>query len=225
MEQTSNRKIIILVIIVIAMIFLVIGFSFSFFRYSRLSTTSSVIQAGQMMFGYIEEINGISLVNAVPISDEDAMSTVEEGTYFDFYITYSFSKTSTLTYEIDIEDITDELEEVQNGTLQKLDASRIKVALENRTVPLPNENEKMVVAPQFFANIQHTVASNGKKGYKLFEKKTTGKGKDFYRLYLWIPEYDVAGEGIPLIDTETSSGIANQSFSVRINVQSNVEVN
>ena len=222
MEQTSSKNVVLWTIVLIVIIVSIIGLTFAFFTYSRLSTTETTLQMGKMMFGYTEESNGISLINAIPISDERAMDSVNENSYFDFYITYNFPTTTTIYYEIDLEDVTKELDEIQNGSLTSIDYSRIKVALENRNQV--QKNRVLSVEPIYFSELINTPAANDKKGYKLYNQTTTGSNTDYYRLYMWIPEYDQANVGIPLIDLDGVQGIQQQVFSVKVNVQSNVKV-
>lgn len=217
MEKVSSKRVVLWTIAIIVLVISVVGFSFAFFFYSRTSDTELKIRSGGAMFGYQEETNGITLENVLPIDDETILNTEDENYYFDFYITYNFAKKSHLSYEIDIEDITDQLESIQNGDLTKLDTSKIKVALENRTVTLPDE--PMAVNPIYFSSIEQVPASNSKSGYQLYKKETSGSSIDYYRFYMWIPEYDAYGDVIPVMSTDTVSGIENQAFSVKLNVQ------
>lgn len=222
MEQTSSKKIMLWIFVVMIVVISLVGLSYAFFRYSRLSDTSTVIQTGGVDFQYVEETNGITLTNAVPTPDVDAINTTDENAYFDFYISYNFSDFSVIRYEIDIEDTTDTLESVVSGENTKLDSSRIKVALEDRTVTMPEE--PMVVNPTYFQELELRKASNEQPGYKLYEKTGNGAGKDYYRLYMWIPEYDSNGEVVPVMDTDAVKGIGHQAFSVKINVQADDKV-
>lgn len=217
MEKVSSKKVVMWTITILVLIISVVGFSFAFFFYSRTSDTDIKIRSGGAMFGYQEETNGITVENMLPTEDEVILNTENEDYYFDFYVTYNFSEESHLSYEIDIEDTTDQLESIQNGMFSRLDSSRIKVALENRTVTLPDE--PMVVNPVYFSSIEQVPASNSKRGYQLYHKETSGYSIDYYRLYMWIPEYDAYGDVVPVMATNGNKGIENQQFSVKINVQ------
>lgn len=223
MENSSSKKVILFVVVFFVFLISIIGFTFAFFRYMRTSSTESSIQAGKVMLGYIEETNGISLTNAMPISDTNALNTTDTNAYFDFYITYAIPSMAQIKYEIDIEDITDQLEDVEDGTLKSVATNRVKVALENRSETLPDK--PLVVAPTYFSSIALIPASNQKPGYKLYEKTVSGEANDYYRLYLWLAEVDSTGEVVPMIDTDGVEGIRNQAFSVKINVQALAQVN
>ncbi len=223
MEKSSSKNVVLFVVVFLVLLISIVGFSFAFFYYSRNSTTESQIQAGKLMLGYIEETNGISLTNAMPVSDTNALNTTDENAYFDFYVTYAISDRATIHYEIDIEDRTSELSGVGDGSLQRLDSKRVKVALENRNETLPDN--PLVVSPTYFSEIELIPASNQKNGYRLYDKSVTGEGTDYYRLYLWLPEVDSDGVAIPMIDMDGVEGIQNKAFSVRINVQALAQAN
>ena len=221
MEKRSSKQAILLVIVMIVFFISVIGFAFAFFTYQRTSGTKSTINAGKLELGYIEETNGISLQNAMPVNDLRAINTADENAYFDFYVTYSVPSSSFIRYEIDIEDITESTLEGQEE-ITKLPSSRVKVALENRSVALPDD--PFLVSPTYFSSIELIPATGGKKGYKLFEKTISGEEVDYYRLYMWLPEVDSEGTAIPMIDVDGVEGIAKRAFSVRINVQALAQV-
>lgn len=222
MERTSSKNIVLWVILLFIIVLSSIGISFSFFVYTRTSNVAPTIQTGTAELGYVEESNGISLTNALPTSDVNALNTTDESQYFDFYVNYNFSGNVNVSYEIDIENTTSNLDEVKNGTLTALLSSRIKVALEDRTVTLPNE--PLVVNATYFSELELTNASNGKAGHFLYSRTASGRDTHYYRLYMWIPEVDDQNIGIPLVDMNSVQGIRNQAFSIRINVQAVVSV-
>lgn len=217
MEHTSSKNIVLWVILVFIIILCTIGVTFAFFNYTRLSNNNVGLTTGKAVLGYVEEANGIFLSNALPISDVNALNTTNPDDYFDFYVTYELGSSASLDYEIDIENTTSNLEEIQNGSCTPLDSSRIKIALEDRSVTLPEE--PMIVGATYFSEVEVNKATNGAAGYYLHSENVTGKGTHYYRLYMWIPEVDDLGVAIPLIDMNGVSGIQNQAFSVKINVQ------
>lgn len=216
MNKESSKKIILIVIISIVSIVVVIGFTYALYLYSRTSSTTTSITTGKLEFGYIEETNGVNLQNAMPISDETALNTTNSNDYFDFYIKYEVEGNITVDYEIDIENVTDNLEQISNGELSELSSSKIKVALENRNSV--GDERPMVVNPTYFSELERYPASNSKDGYLLYKTSMTGDSTDYYRLYMWIPELDFDGNELSLSENDENS-IVNQAFSVIVNVQ------
>ena len=223
MEKSSSRNVVLMIVLLFIIVVSVIGLTFAFFQYSRTSTTSTDIRTAVVQMGYIEEKSGISLTNAMPISDDDALGSTDLDNYFDFNVNYEFPTSTTLSYEIDIEDITSRLDGIIDKSLTSVSSDRIKVALASRTTD--GSVSSMVVNPVYFSNLEDSVASNSKPGFKLLEKEVVGKNVDYYRLYLWIPENDVSGQPIPLVDMDEVGGIRHQAFSVRVNVQALAKVN
>lgn len=216
MNKESSKKIVLVVFVFIVTVVALIGFTYALFRYSRVSSNNASIIAGKLEFGYIEETNGINLQNAMPVSDEVALNTTDSNNYFDFYVTYNVSSNATIDYEVDIENITNQLSEVINNNLAPVDSSKIKVALENRADT--NNDSPMLVNPTYFSELERYPASNSKKGYILYKTSITGNSKDYYRLYMWIPEIDTDGNEISIV-SNTDNFVGNQAFSIKINIQ------
>lgn len=224
MNSKSSEKIIISIFIVLGLILSVVGISFAFFAYAKEGKIENTIHSGTLILNFNEHTNGIKLQNAFPISDTDALSTTEVSGYFDFSVDYTIVGETSLTYEVDIVDITDNML-MQDG-ITKLESKNLKIAL------LDNITKKTILNPSYFSDIETKASGNGKEGYKLHEKVVTTTGSDQYRLYMWIPEIDASGSKVSMIDifsqTEKNEdgsfvllqkGISNQTFSVKINIQ------
>lgn len=216
MKKESSKKILLTLFVVIVGVVAILGFTYAIFKYLRTSSLSSSITAGKLEFGYIEDINGINLQNAMPISDEVAINTTDENNYFDFYVTYDVSENLEINYEIDIENTSNKIDMVSNGSIEELSTSCVKVALENRNEVAPLD--PMLVNPTYFLELENNKASNSKNGYILYKNSITGKSKDYYRLYMWIAEVDIDGNEMSMSD-EGEHSIGNKDFSVQINVQ------
>ncbi len=224
MNSKSSEKIIISIFIVLGLILSVVGISFAFFAYSKEGKVENTIHSGTLILNFNEHTNGIRLQNAFPISDTDALSAIDVNSYFDFSVDYTIVGQTSLTYEVDIVDITDN-SLIQSG-ITKLDSKNLKIAL------LDNSTKNTILGPSYFSDVKKVVSGNGKEGYKLYEKVVTTTGSDQYRLYMWIPEIDASGNKVSMIDifsqTEKNEdgsfvllqkGISNQTFSVKINIQ------
>lgn len=222
MNNKSSEKFILSVLIVLVLVVSVVGISFAFFTYAKEGKTENTIHSGTLILNFNEHTNGISLQNAFPVSDDEALASSEQNSYFDFSVEYTIVGQTSLTYEIDIVDITGN---IMSG-YSKLDSKNLKLALYN------NDSKSFIVTPSYFSDIEKKVAGNNKDGYKLHEKAVSTTGNDQYRLYMWIPEYDAVGNKVSMSDilspTEKNSdgtpvilqkGISNQTFSVKINIQ------
>lgn len=226
MKRRVSKQAILFVIVFIVFLISVIGFTFSFFTYQRTSSNIPTIETGKLTLGYVEESNGINIDNVVPVNDEDALNTTDADAYFDFYVTYDVSSAIALNYEIDIENTTSILLE-SNTNMNMLETNRVKIALENRSKTYPDY--PLVVAPTYFSKLELTPASNNKNGYKIYQKTISSTQTDYYRLYMWLAEKDSNDVEVPIVDTETDSGIVegiqNKAFAIRVNVQAVGQVN
>lgn len=212
MEQTSSKNFILWIVLFLIVIIVGVGFSYALFSYARTSKEGYSITSGSVKLGYFEGTNGISLSNALPMSDDDVLNTTDPNSYFDFYISYAIED-AVLNYEIDIENVTSNLSDVIDGTYLPLDSKFVKVALLNK------DTSSYVVAPKYFSEIEETDASNGKNGYYLYSSQITSKeNTDNYRFFLWVSGIDSDGNEVsPFVGEENSS--ANKAFSVKLNVQ------
>lgn len=226
MESRFGKQTILLIIVFIVFIFSFVVFTFAIFSYRRTSSNNQTIETGKLTLGYVEETNGINIINALPTSDLDVLGTTNTDFYFDFYVTYDISSQIEINYEIDIENMTSQILD-KNDSLKQLETSRIKIALEDRSKPYPDHS--LTVAPIYFSDLEKEKASNDKNGYKLYSKTTSSSQIDYYRLYMWLAEKDSNGLDIPLIDIKTQegtviAGINNKTFSVRVNVQALAQI-
>ena len=95
----------IIVVLLLSIITIFLGFSVAVFVYLGKGTTNNVIQTGRIVFSYSDadigsdDGNGIDIVNALPISDENGKILSSSKEYFDFTITASTTDTD-LVYEI-----------------------------------------------------------------------------------------------------------------------------
>ena len=221
MHQKSSKSFILGIIMSLVLLISIFSFSYAIFVYMRTTKTSIKLSAGTIMIGFSENSNGISLNNALPISDNDAISTNNENNennYFDFYVTYNIEDNVSIDYEIDVVNSTLELDEIINKTLTSLPSTSVKVALLN------NDTGISVLEPQYFSFIENIPASNNKEGYHLYTKSVTGSGRDSYRLYMWIPEIDSNGNYVnPFAFGENS--IKEKTFSVKVNIQASANSN
>ena len=95
--MNKNKKMLIISAIV-ATILITLGVTYAFFRYSDSGVMQNSVQAGTIKFIYNEsnrEGNGISLEEALPMSDEVGKT---QDTYFDFSV-----KGTTNTFELPYE--------------------------------------------------------------------------------------------------------------------------
>ena len=90
----------------ILLVVTLIGTTYAIFTYTKLGTTENVITTGALNFIYTENTgvgSGISLTDALPVSDEVGKAYSTENYVFDFKIEGENTSTKEMEYEITLE--------------------------------------------------------------------------------------------------------------------------
>ena len=181
-KSNSSKFIFISVILVTILVILVLCLSFTAFKKatSEDGTNSSNDSNGngginsKISMTYTENMNGISIQDALPTSDEVGKHLNGKGEYFDFTIKSNIVN-SSITYEIAA--IKDKSSTISDDS--------IKLYLEKQN----SGTYEQVMEPTIFKPITKRSKIGSPKGsmvlYKLNRKKS---GTDNYRLRMWIKE-------------------------------------
>lgn len=98
----SKTNVTAIIFLFLSLMFIFAGISVAIFSYFGQGMTNNVIQTGRIVFSYSDAnggTNGISIENAVPISDDLGKVLAGDGEYFDFTVSASTTNTN-LAYEI-----------------------------------------------------------------------------------------------------------------------------
>lgn len=181
-KSNSSKFIFISVILVTILVILVLCLSFTAFKKatSEDGTNSNNDANGngginsKISMTYTENMNGISIQDALPTSDEVGKKLNGKGEYFDFTIKSNIVN-SSITYEIAA--IKDKSSTISDDS--------IKLYLEKQN----SGTYEQVMEPTIFKSITKRSKIGSPKGsmvlYKLNRKKS---GTDNYRLRMWIKE-------------------------------------
>lgn len=181
-KSNSSKFIFISVILVTILVILVLCLSFTAFKKatSEDGTNSNNDSNGngginsKISMTYTENMNGISIQDALPTSDEVGKKLNGKGEYFDFTIKSNIVN-SSITYEIAA--IKDKSSTISDDS--------IKLYLEKQN----SGTYEQVMEPTIFKSITKRSKIGSPKGsmvlYKLNRKKS---GTDNYRLRMWIKE-------------------------------------
>lgn len=197
-KSNSSKFIFISVILVTILVILVLCLSFTAFKKvtSEDGTNSNNDSNGngginsKISMTYTENMNGISIQDALPTSDEVGKKLNGKGEYFDFTIKSNIVN-SSITYEIAA--IKDKSSTISDDS--------IKLYLEKQN----SGTYEQVMEPTIFKSITKRSKIGSPKGsmvlYKLNRKKS---GTDNYRLRMWIKEDSVVE--------------MDKSYTVKVNV-------
>lgn len=85
-NNNSSKQILLSVLGVAILVVAVVGISFAAFSYSKTGEKENTITTGTITMSYTENTNGITLTDALPITDDAGKALSAEGQYFDFTV-------------------------------------------------------------------------------------------------------------------------------------------
>ena len=231
-KKSSSKQVLLSVLAVAILVVAVVGVSFAFFTYSKQGETVNTITTGTLVFSYNEPENGILLSDAVPMSDEDAKTTLTSGrNVFDFTVTSTINGNATINYEITAKESTNQED---NDTLE---SKYVKVSLDK----VDGGSETPVKAATYYDKLTAGTIATGDKllGTGSATNSSGSPVTTTYRLRMWMAETDSEGapvemkddqcftsENAPVACTETGQvdstktvrGTNGKTFSIKINV-------
>ncbi len=207
-----RRQIIIVGGLLLSLCCLILGLSYAIFQYSREGTKENTITSGRLSFFYDEKEaagNGIYLVNALPMSDEDGKELSGSNSVFDFQV-LATTKGSPIFYEVVLY-WTD-----KSTDANILPASAIKTYLteidgvtETPVSTTVTENGTVKLYSELQDSIYFDPDSHHKMLYQEMISKNTENYQKEFRLRLWIRE-----DGNQVTDNQWN--YSNQSFSAKV---------
>lgn len=188
----SYKNVIITIIFISFLVFFVIGISFATFISSQEGTKDNTIKSGTISMTYTEDINGIMIDNAMPLSDAAGKLLSGQNQYFDFTVNTKIVGQTSVTYEV----------AAIKDNSSTLNDSDIKLYLEKQS----SGSYEEILAPSNYKALSKTTEIGSPMGSMVLTKVTTkSSSTDNYRLRMW------------LADTATIDSIA-KTYTVRINI-------
>ena len=231
-KKSSSKQVLLSVLAVAILVVAVVGVSFAFFTYSKQGETVNTITTGTLVFSYNEPDNGILLENAVPMSDEDAKTTLTSGrNVFDFTVTSTINGNATINYEITAKESTDQ------SDIGTLESKYVKVSLDK----VAGGSETPVKAATHYDDLTAGTIATGDKllGTGSATNSSGSAVTTTYRLRMWMAETDSDGAPVEMKDdkcfttanapvscdaegevdsSKTVRGTNGKTFSIKINV-------
>ena len=182
MEGNNSKEILLSVLGVIVLIIAVIGISLAAFNFSQTGMKENKITTGRLNMSYSEDTNGITLENALPISDETGKALINDNETFDFTVEAIIEDgdaNTVINYAITAQ-------KVEDATT--LDDSAIKVYLTNTD----SSTEVPVLEPTKLSLVDKTTSSElslAPSGeFKLATGSFTDSSTHNYRLRMWVAD-------------------------------------
>ena len=197
-KKESNNKIFVIIICLLIFILMVIGVSMATFTYTKEKDSVNTISTGNVSLNYTENINGIDITNAYPISDDVGRTLTLENQYFDFSINASIQGDVVADYEISAE-------KLETSTLSN---DEVKLYLEKEV----NNSYEEVMAPKHFTPLSESTDLGTVAGTMLLDSGSVDKTSSInYRLRMWV-------------DANTIVGELEKNFGVRVSVKAKIDL-
>ena len=139
MLKSESKQIILSILGIAILIIAFVGISYAAFH-TVLSSEENAISTGTISLQLSDNSDSVSIVNAMPISDEAGKKMVGYGNVYDFSVQTTLSKKTTLNYEISLEKLNSDQPILDNQNvrfyLQKQDGDDF-VDTPITTVPQP----------------------------------------------------------------------------------------
>ena len=198
-NSNSSKQILISILGVAILIVAVVGISFAAFTYVGPGSKTNSITTGTITMSYTEDTNGITLSNALPMTDDAGKALSAEGQYFDFTVNAKIvgKGTTKIDYVITATEVT-----------TSLPNTGVKVYLTSNT------DQTVELAPTIVSTLPLTQAGNsagataGERILKSGSISTTDNSVNettTYRLRMWV-------------DQNYQAPSTQQVYSIKVNV-------
>lgn len=198
-NNNSSKQILLSVLGVAILVVAVVGISFAAFSYSKTGEKENTITTGTITMSYTEGKNGITLTDALPITDDAGKALSAEGQYFDFTVNAKIvgKGTTKIDYVITATEVTTSLPStgVKAYLTSNTDATVELAPTIVSTLPL-TESENSAGAPVG----EHILKSGSISTTDNSVNETTT-----YRLRMWV-------------DQNYQAPSSQQVYSIKVNV-------
>lgn len=201
-EKNNNSKQILLAVLGVAVLIVaVVGVSFAVFSYYGEGQVVNTISTGTITMSFNEPENGISIENAVPITEEEGKVLSGDNEKFDFTVTCKITGSTTVNYEVVA--VKDETSTISDDQIRLyLESSSDGATYAQKTAP--TKYVPITEKDSFGAPVGSMVIDSG--SFTASSTQNSGvEQKVYYRLRMWVDSsYNV---------TDVSS-----NYKVKVNV-------
>lgn len=174
-QDKKTRRMLFSIVGITILVLAVLGLSFATFQQEHKSGGSNSITTQNISMNYTESENGISIVNAIPISDAVGKLLNGKGEYFDFTVTATLAGDTKVAYEI-------AAMKDKNSTIPD---ENIRLYLEQQVSGTYEE----AMEPKAYTPIKEASQIGAPVGSMILKTATKEESEtDNYRLRMWIKE-------------------------------------
>lgn len=174
-EDKKVKNLLFSLVVVTILVLIVLGLSFATYQQEHKKNSFNSFTTQNISMNYTESLNGISIINAVPISDSVGKKLSGKGEYFDFTIDSTIAGNANVEYEI----------AAMKDSDSTIPDSNIKLYLEQ----IVSGSYEEVMKPTLYTPIKEQSSIGSPVGSMILHKvERTESGVDSYRLRMWIKE-------------------------------------
>lgn len=182
-KKELSKKFWIILIVVCFILIVVIALGFIKFNKDNQKVITKTKSGGTVSLKYTSNVNGLSIVGAIPTAEAIAIADMTEGKYFDFSVNIDFDSAKEIEYEVSV------LKDDTNSTISNDD---IRIYLEKED----NGTYSKQFGPEKYTPLQAKTSLGTKKGSMLIIKdKATKSRTDYYRLRMWLSDTSLLETG------------------------------
>lgn len=160
-----------------------VGIIFFLFSNREEEIIEKKLNGGNIQLNYTNDITGLSVVKAVPVTDEIGMKNDKDGQYFDFSLDIEVDEAHTIEYEIAV---------IKNETASTINDDDIRIYLEKEE----SGTYSKVFGPSAYKTLEKDSKLGSPEGSMILVKEKTKKSlKDNYRLRMWLSNKSLTKNG------------------------------
>ena len=160
-----------------------IGIVFFLFANREEEVIEKKIKGGNILLNYTNDITGLSISKATPVTDAVGMKNDKEGRYFDLTEDIDLDDAKSIDYEIAV---------IKNESASTINDDDIKIYLEKED----SGTYSKVFGPESYKPIKKDSKLGSPEDSMILIKDTTKKAlKDNYRLRMWLSDKGLSKSG------------------------------
>lgn len=207
MKSSLSRQILLSILGIAILIIAVLGISYAIFVTTLTGTKENEITTGTISMSFVENNDGISIHNAMPLSNAEGMKLSGDREIYDFVVNSVISGATTVNYEIVAEKILDDytilpdsdirlyLEKYENGEYISTDITFT-----------PKPFEEIGTITELGSPAEGMLLYEGKFVNDSTDKKVFS---DSFRLRMWVADSSIIDQ-------------ISRKFKIRVNVYGKV---
>ncbi len=180
-ELSRNFWIVLMSVCLVLVIF--VGVIFFLFANREEEVIEKKLNGGNILLNYTNDITGLSISKATPVTDAIGMKNDKEGQYFDFSIDIEKNEAKTIDYEIAV---------IKNETASTISDDDIRIYLEKED----SGTYTKVFGPAPYEPLEKDTKLGSPDGSMVVIKDSTTKSlKENYRLRMWLSNKSLLKNG------------------------------